>query len=132
MTAKTPPTPLKILIVDDDPEDSRLWDRILKDRFRNQVDVETCTDGEEAMQRIDSRLGLLLLDWRMPGLDGREIAQKIREKGFESKKIIILSGGRSEDLHEQFPMGDCLAVIQKGDPRQREILLDIVTDLLGR
>lgn len=128
--AKT--TPLKILIVDDDPEDSRLWVWILNDRFQNQVEVKTCDDGEEALRRIDSKLGLLLLDWRMPGLDGREIVKEIRQKGFESRKIIILSGGRNEELHKQFPMGDCLAVIQKGDPRQRQILLEIVTDLLDR
>ena len=125
-------TPLKILIVDDDKEDSFLWERTLKKRFQGQVAVETCTYGTEALQRIDSDLGLLLLDWHMPSLDGREVAQQLRQKGFESKRIIVLSGAKSEDLHERFPMGDCLAVIQKGDPRQGEILLDIVAELLTR
>lgn len=129
---KTSPAPLKILIVDDDREDSFLWERILKKRFQGEVAVETCTDGKEALKRIDSSLGLLLLDWHMPSLDGREVAQQLRQKGFETKKIIVLSGAKVEDLHERFPMGDCLAVIQKGDPRQGEILLDIVTDLLRR
>ena len=42
-------TPLKILIVDDDREDSFLWERMLKKRFQGQVAVETCTDGNEAL-----------------------------------------------------------------------------------
>lgn len=124
--------PLKILIVDDDKEDSFLWERTLKKRFQDQVAVETCTDGNEALKRIDSNLALLLLDWHMPSIDGREIAQLLRQKGFETKKIVVLSGAKSEDLHKRFPMGDCLAVIQKGDPRQREILLEIVNELLTR
>ena len=125
-------TPLRILIVDDDKEDSFLRERILKKRFQGQVVVETCNDGKEALKRIDSSLGLLLLDWHMPSLDGREIAQQLRQKGFEIKKIIVLSGAKAEDIHERFPMGDCLAVIQKGDPLQEEILLDIVNELLTR
>jgi hypothetical protein len=37
-------------------------------------------------------------------------------------RIIILSGRDAEYLHERFPLGSCLAVLNKYEGRQKDVL----------
>ena len=121
---------LKILLVDDDPELCGLWEGILQKHGGGRLSVETFTDADAALRRFGPDVGLLLLDWHLPGRDGKELLAAARQKGIAAQRIIIFSGSSSRDLHENFPMGDCLAVLNKGDTTQRAILLKIVDEAL--
>ena len=79
----------KLLIVDDQ-EDIRLMLRIvLEDQG---WDTEQALSGEDALAGGTQayRFDALVLDYRMPGLDGMQVARKFREGGFE-RPIIICS-----------------------------------------
>jgi signal transduction histidine kinase len=80
---------LRLLIVDDQ-EDIRLMLQILLDD--EGWETEVAASGEEALALGDraARFDAVVVDYRMPGLDGMEVARKFREAGFK-RPIIICS-----------------------------------------
>ena len=79
-----------ILAVDDDPDFLR-WLRVVLAPLREPV--LTATTGEEALDLIAStRFAVLVLDVFMPGMDGLQLAARIREdEGAQHTPIIFLS-----------------------------------------
>jgi len=79
----------KILLVDDEPGMLRYIKTLLEvDDYK----VETATTGEEALQRLEKGLhpDLVLLDVLMPGIDGLETLEKLRQKQ-PGLKVVMLS-----------------------------------------
>jgi adenylate cyclase len=69
---------VRVLVVDDQPANVRLLDAILSP---HGYDVATASSGEEALRSIAAaRPDLVLLDVRMPGIDGYEVCRRIREQ----------------------------------------------------
>ena len=65
----------RILIVDDDPVQRKILSQILRDEY----DIETAADGQEALKMVrSSPPDLLLLDVMMPIKDGFEVARELR------------------------------------------------------
>jgi len=88
----------KILIVDDEPNIIVPLEFLMK---QNNYDVQTAETGEKAMDLISSwKPDLILLDIMLPGMDGYEVCQKIRqEKEFNQTRIVFLSAmARSIDI----------------------------------
>ena len=81
----------KILIVDDEPRNLK----ILHKRLDPFYDLVEASSGEEALKLIDEGLvpGLVVLDIMMPGIDGYQVAAKLRENPrIKLTKIILVSG----------------------------------------
>jgi two-component system response regulator AtoC len=79
----------KILLVDDEPGMLRYIKTLLEvDDYK----VETATTGEEALQKIDKGLqpDLVLLDVLMPGIDGLQTLEQLRQKQ-PATKVVMLS-----------------------------------------
>jgi len=79
----------KILLVDDEPGMLRYIKTLLEvDNYK----VETATTGEEALQKIEKGLepDLVLLDVLMPGIDGLQTLEQLRQKK-PSTKVVMLS-----------------------------------------
>ena len=88
----------KVLIVDDEPNIIVPLEFLMK---QNNYDVQTAQTGEIAMDLIsDWKPDLILLDIMLPGMDGYEVCQKIRQKKeFSQTKIVFLSAmARSIDI----------------------------------
>lgn len=111
----------KILIVDDDEVFLRLLSKNIK-RDYPLLQVETCTSPVQALASMKEGLDLLLVDFEMPQLDGTKLLKYATEAGIDKNKIIILSSHDAEYLHEHFPMGTCLAVMNKYDINQKAVL----------
>lgn len=79
----------KILLVDDEPAMLRYIRTLLEVEGHN---VATATTGEEAIQRVQKGLDpeLVLLDVLMPGIDGLETLERLRQLK-PSVKVIMLS-----------------------------------------
>jgi len=112
----------KILIVDDDV----LFLDTLKAKIESLyplLDVEACSDPLAALVALgEKRVDLLLVDLEMPTLDGAKIFNYALQKGMDKNRIVILSGRDSDYLHERFPMGTCLAVLNKYEAKQKAVL----------
>lgn len=83
----------RVLIVDDDPDIRRILELYLE---KEGFDIASATEGQEAINQIDEfKPDLIILDIMMPGLDGYETCQGIREK--TDAPILFLSA-KEDDL----------------------------------
>src|ERR1700741_4181370 len=79
----------KILLVDDEPGMLRYIKTLLEvDNYK----VETASTGEEALQKIEKGLepDLVLLDVLIPGIDGLQTLEQLRQKQ-PATKVVMLS-----------------------------------------
>jgi putative two-component system response regulator len=85
----------RILIVDDNAMNVDILRRLL----RKEYEIETFDNGEDALKRISVfRPDVVLLDIMMPGLNGYEVCQRIKESPIgELTQVILVSGKASTD-----------------------------------
>ncbi len=85
----------KILIVDDDPDIVEF----IQDRLEYYgYDVSVAYDGEEALKKSDDNPpDLVLLDIRMPGIDGIEVLQRIIRK-YPGMLVVMLTAHGTIDV----------------------------------
>ena len=90
--------------------------------------LEALVDAEARQQPID----LVLLDWRMPGLDGLATAQRIQEHpAITTKPVVLLITAYSmEELHHPPEMKTLDGVLLK--PLDLALLRDALSDALAR
>jgi CheY-like chemotaxis protein len=110
-----------ILLIDDDATFLKLLEEFVEEQYPD-LRVLTCNDPIRCLTTITADLDLLLVDLEMPGLDGTKVLSYAVSKGLSRNRIIILSGRDAEYLHDRFPMGSCLAVLNKYEGRQRDVL----------
>jgi response regulator of citrate/malate metabolism len=119
----------KILIIDDDATFLGILSRYIQEYYP-LLQVETCTNPVQALAVIREKdLDLLLVDLEMPTLDGAKIYKYATESGIDKNSIVILSGRDADYLHEHFPLGTCLAVLNKFEARQKTVLDMIFSSL---
>ena len=88
-------TPLKTLLVDDEPQILNLLSTHLRTLG---FEVIEATNGPEALTSLDKAIKLLVTDIRLPGgLNGFELAQKARALVPELS-VLLISGYSGEDL----------------------------------
>jgi len=118
----------KILLIDDDTVFLKLLEEYVEERYPG-LQVNTCNDPLKCLISITEDLDLLLVDLEMPGLDGAKVLSYAVSRGVNKNRIIILSGRDAEYLHQRFPMGSCLAVLNKYEGQQRNALDMIFSSL---
>lgn len=119
----------KILLIDDDPAFTRLLGDYIADQYP-LLTVDICNNPLEALAAIrKAPYDLILIDFEMPTLDGRKLMYFAVQSGIEKRRIVILSSRDADFLHEQCPMGSCLAVLNKHEVRQRAVLDMIFSSL---
>jgi signal transduction histidine kinase len=90
--------PVNILIVDDEPKNLAVLETVLDDPGYRLV---RATSGEEALLALMAEeFALLILDVRMPGMSGFEVAQLVKERRKTARiPIIFLTAYYNEDQH---------------------------------
>ena len=120
----------KILIIDDDRLFLEYLSDYVGDRYPN-LEILAYDKALQGLAQINADLDLLLLDLEMPDMDGSKLLAYAAEKGLDRRRIIILSGRDAEYLHKCFPMGQCLAVLNKHEARQKAVL-DMIFNALQK
>ncbi|WP_406698787.1 ATP-binding protein [Singulisphaera sp. Ch08] len=95
----------RLLIVDDNEDTVKCMARLL--RLKGH-EVATASTGLEAVERVsDFKPEIVLLDIGLPGMDGYQVAQKLRaEKACKDLLIIAISGyGQEEDRRRSTSSG---------------------------
>ena len=126
---------MHILIVDDDPA---IVSFVRRGLAYEGYTVNTAGDGAEALAKAREREpDLVILDVMMPGIDGIEVSQRLRQgsdvpilmlsaKGTVADKIAGLDSGADDYLVKPFAFDELLArvraLLRRREPREGELL----------
>ena len=120
---------IHILMADDNP----LNQKLVRIMLRNSgYRLSVAKDGEEAVAVYTSepdKFDMILMDIRMPRMDGRKAAKVIRDMGFRNIPIIAMTAASMEDHREeclQCGMNDYIA-----KPIEKESVLQMVKKWCG-
>ena len=98
------PKNMRILVVDDE-EIAAEHARIVLDEAG--IKADTCYDGQTAMNMLEVQhakhepYNLVLLDWKMPEMDGVELAREIRKRYDRETTVIILTSFNWDEIMEE-------------------------------
>lgn len=118
---------LRILLVEDDDDHVFLIRRALADVEGVAVAIEVAGDGEQAIERLarsrfepGGRPQLVLLDLKMPRMDGLEVLRQLRadEAARGLPVVVLTSSERPEDREEAVALGASWFVCKPTDGRR--------------
>ena len=98
------PKDMRVLVVDDE-EIAAEHARMVLDEAGIKSDI--CLSGTEALQMLEiahikqEPYNLVLLDWRMPEMDGIEVARQIRRKYDKETTVIILTSFNWDEIMDE-------------------------------
>ncbi|HET7786862.1 MAG TPA: response regulator [Myxococcales bacterium] len=79
----------RVLVVEDDPDLAALEAEVLKLRGH---EVDVASNGREALEAVDrARPDLILLDMKMPVMNGREFADEYRRREPSTAPIVVVT-----------------------------------------
>jgi len=85
----------KVLVIDDDAVVGRSFDRVLSDKG---YEVSTALSGEEGLRDSEStNYDVIFTDIKMPGIDGIEVARRIKAKCPWTPVVVITGFGTEEN-----------------------------------
>jgi len=122
------PAPACVLIVEDDPHIAGLLRRALELEGRPDWAVDIISDGRAALMRArEAAPNLVLLDVRLPDMDGAEVYHRLRsDAATRGCQVIFLTATTSLDLSVRGVEGGIL--LRK--PFDVEQVINLVTALL--
>ena len=103
--------PKTILLVEDNPSDIALTRRALeKSRIANEMFV--VEDGQEALEYLfaleaNDLPALILLDLKLPRLDGLQVLRSIRANAYTSRLpvVILTTSSEEQDIAQSYDLG---------------------------
>lgn len=118
---------MRVLIAEDDFTSRTVLVGVLKKEGHEVIATINGADAWNAMQQPDAP-ALVILDWMMPGMDGREVLRRIREvetdrppyvimlttKGEKADIVTGLDAGANDYLSKPFDPGELRARIEVG------------------
>ena len=120
--------PVNVLIADDDD----VLRQTAADTLRSiGVEADTAAGGMEAVQKVQdgAQYQVVLLDLKMPDMDGIETARKIREKMGDKVPIVLISAYDWSDMEEAAKEAGVNGFISK--PLFRSTLYNKLSEVLG-
>lgn len=97
----------RVLVVDDDPSILATISEVLE---LEGYSVETAANGADALRAVDrSEPAVVLLDMRMPVLDGWGFAREMRKRGKEGKIVVMTAAENARSWAREIQADDYLA-----------------------
>ena len=115
----------RILMIDDDKHMHRILQLYLRSR---NVEVVGVSSGRMALHKLDEEsFDLVLTDIQMPGMDGRELIQRIRQK-YPDLPILIISAYEEEKFQNEINSLKNVQMVAK--PFDQNTILEKIDKLL--
>ncbi|MDX2034407.1 MAG: response regulator [Blastocatellia bacterium] len=101
--AEFDPTGLAVLVVDDNATNRSILDGQLRNWGMRPITVDSGEAALAVLAHVEEPFSLLILDHHMPGMDGEQLAARIRESAWAGTPIIVLTSagvntGRAQEL----------------------------------
>jgi len=94
---------LQVLVIDDDAVVGRSFDRVLSDKG---YEVSTALSGEEALDTLENtEFDVVFTDIKMPGMDGLEVAERIKARCPWTPVVVITGYGTAENEAQASVLG---------------------------
>jgi CheY-like chemotaxis protein len=107
------PRTVGVLLVDDDPDDLEMSELFLK-RQSDRFDIERATSAAGGLDYLaDNSADCVVSDFDMPGTDGIEFLQSVRER-YPNLPFILFTGQGSERIAKQAIIDDVTDYVEKG------------------
>lgn len=104
-----------VLVIDDQPGIRFLLDEVLTE---NGYEVATAANGYEGVEKaVTLHPGLILMDMKMPGMDGIETLRELKQRGQGDKVIIMTAYGETEIVNQALELGAFAYLIKPFDIR---------------
>ena len=117
-----------VLIVDDEPDNREVITSIVQDVLGHTV--LTATNGREALEQAERRPDLVLLDLRMPGMSGFEVARTLKQRSATARiPILAITALDDEDDQREASDAGCIGCVTK--PFSEEDLASAVSSVLS-
>ena len=121
---------LRILIVEDNPDDESLTQRGLRN---SSAEIEVARDGAlalEALTAMERLPDLVLLDLKLPKIDGSEVLRQLRSDARTSRLCVVVFTSSSEpaDIARCYALG-CNSYVIK--PVTYENYIEAVRNIAG-
>ena len=121
---------MRVLYVEDDSMNRR----VVKDMLAvAEVEIAEAEDGEAGLAMIDNqRFDLILMDLRMPGMDGLTAIRQIRARTDEVRSIpiIVVTADTSLDIRERCVAAGADDLLRK--PVAMNLLFEAIGQVLAR
>ncbi len=114
------PEPATVLVVDDERDVADAYAAQLEEEFI----VMTAYGGQQALDRIDASVDVVLLDRRMPDISGDEVLEKIHGRGLQARVAMVTAVDPDFDIIDM-PFDDYVI-----KPVSRADLIETVDRLL--
>jgi thioredoxin reductase (NADPH) len=125
-----------LLTVDDDPAVSRAIARDLRQRYGHDYRVRRAESGADALEVLDElklrgeRVGLLLVDQRMPAMSGVEFLEHARERYPTARRVLLTAYADTEAAIAAINKADVDYYLLKPWDPPEEKLYPVVDDLM--
>ena len=125
-------TPLRLVMVDDDPEDIFLT-KYVCNRASVEIDFTGLNSAEALFEFIDNNgtesIDLILLDVFMPADDGYDVRRKLQSyKGIGDVTIVMFSSlERSHDSHASLAHGESEFIKKPSTEKEMSRFIDYLT-----
>jgi response regulator of citrate/malate metabolism len=140
---------IKLLIVDDDPQFTRVIEMFLVQSGKSRFVITVCNDAASAMAALknDSSFDIILLDYYLPGMNGDALMRTMIENGMyipvifvtvikefklavEAMKLGVYNYLVKENLTAQTLVKSVYNVIERNKLRQELTTLEVSTNRL--
>lgn len=122
----------KILILDDEQDILEIYQEILA-RLPSQPEIHTADNGPRAIALLESdSFNLLLVDLRMPQMDGFQVLAIVRRK-FPALRVVVMTGAEDEQFRARaYAMGIDLYMEKPKTGKEIINFVDCIESLLER
>ena len=119
-------TKRRILVVDDEKNIRLMLPQALADE---ETKIDTAVNGEEALDKLgQAAYDLVLLDLRLPGMDGLEVLKEIHKRDAKLPVILLTAHGTVENAVEAMKIGAANFLQKPFSPRElREAVENVLT-----
>jgi two-component system sensor histidine kinase/response regulator len=124
---------MRVLVVDDNDQAREILSDILKGFSMEVTAVES---GEAAIEELkktqeETPYGLVLMDWRMPGMDGIRTTGNIRsDPRIKDVKVVMVTAFGREEFHHEAERVGVDGILMK--PVSRSVMFDTLMELFGK
>ena len=112
----------RIMIVDDEKSIRVMLKRVLSDK---QFEIDEAADGREALEKIkQEKYSAILLDLRMPEVNGIEVIEKLKEQDIDTPIVMMSAYGTVPEAVEAMKLGALDYLVKPFDLDELKLILE--------